>query len=110
MQRPAGTLAGCKGEPACVPDGTSAVFAVGDAQGTITVVGYRCTTCVTLVAFCEHLCDLVRGRPVSEAIGITEEKLLAFHSEVPPERQDRATIAVQALRSALRRLSQWRSD
>ena len=69
----------------------------------ITKADYRCTTCVTLVALCEHLAELAEGMRLSDAARYEPEVLIGKHPEIPPERRDRAGLAAEALRAAARR-------
>jgi hypothetical protein len=83
------------------PDGLCAAFDLEIEQPSIVRASYRCTTCVTLVALCEHLAELAAGRTVEDALGLDPEILLRFHPEVPVERRDRAALASTALRMAI---------
>jgi len=70
--------------------GNCASFQVELEAGRITRAVYRCTTCVTLVALCEHLAELAVGSSVEEAAAWEAQLLLRRHPEVPRERRDRA--------------------
>ena len=83
-------------------EGNSAVFRIATGpDGRIAAASYRCTTCFTLVALCEHLAELVSGETAAAAGSWTAERLLAFHHEVPAARQTRAALAVSAMQSAV---------
>ena len=82
-------------------DGLQAAFIIKISGNRLTGAAYHCSTCVTLVALCEHLAGLIAGRTVSEARRWTAGDLLAMHPEIPPERLDRAHLAIAALRAAL---------
>ena len=82
-------------------DGNCAVFWLDTAQGMISSVHYRCTTCVTLLAFCEHLSELAIGMPIERAFQYHPDQLLALHPDVPQYRTDRAKLASEAFRSAV---------
>ena len=71
------------------------------APDRIRTVEYRCSTCVTLVALCEHMADLMRGATVDEAQSLSAERLLELHPEIPPVRRVRAHLAVAAAHAAL---------
>jgi hypothetical protein len=99
-----GARSSAKGKPGPVvfgPDGLRAEFSVGVDASRVRTVSYRCTTCVTLVAMCEHLTELVSGLAISEANRWTAEGLLALHPEIPAERRERAHLAVAAFHAAL---------
>ncbi len=82
-------------------DNNCAAFQLEVAGGFIARADYRCTTCVTLIALCEHLAELAIGMSVEEASGYRPVLLLDRHPEIPPGRRDRAELAVQALKVAL---------
>jgi NifU-like protein involved in Fe-S cluster formation len=73
--------------------------------GRIQSVEYRCTTCMTLVALCEHVAECLQGATVEEAKALTAEYILELHPEVPPNRHARAHLAIAAARAAMEELS-----
>jgi NifU-like protein involved in Fe-S cluster formation len=83
------------------PDRNCALFNLDFERARIVKAVYRCTTCVTLVAFCEHLSELVVGMPAERALKLDAEHLLRHHREVPAGRRDRAFLAVNALKIAV---------
>lgn len=91
------------------PDGNSVVFWLEIARSRVASVQYKCTTCVTLLGLCEHLCEILVGKPLSELASFRAEDLLALHPEIPPERQSRAELAIEALRSAVKKSSRGES-
>jgi len=95
-----GVRPGLRGPLICGPDGICAAFALETERDRITRVDYRCATCVTLVALCEHLAELASAMTVDEAARYKPRFLLDHHPEIPPERRDRAFVAVEAFRSA----------
>ena len=95
--------AGIAGEEIRDAEGNSAVFRIAVVDGRVETAQFRCTTCVTLVGFCEHLCDLIRCGSIAEARAFSAPDLLALHHEVPVERRDRARLAVAAMHSAVQR-------
>jgi len=78
-----------------------AAFEVQHCGGKISDVRFKCTTCVTLVAFCEHIAELARGMNIAEAREIAPETLLKLHPEVPAQLANRADLASAAFRAAL---------
>ena len=103
LRRSRGPLIGTPGHVVFGADGVQALFAIDGAAGRIAAATYRCTTCVTLVAFCEHLAELVHGATLEQAASLRAADLLALHREVPDGRTDRASVAVAALHAALGR-------
>ena len=83
------------------PDRLCAAFHVPHEAGRIERVAYRCTSCATLVALCEHLSELASGRTLAAARLLDAPALLALHPEIPAGRRDRSTLAVAAFRAAL---------
>jgi hypothetical protein len=69
--------------------------------GRIETAEYRCTTCITLVAMCEHVAELLRGATLEQARGFSAVELLRWHPEVPPMRRSRAYLAIAAAHAAL---------
>jgi NifU-like protein involved in Fe-S cluster formation len=89
-------------------DDTQAGFLVQMDPGqvdTISDVEYRCSTCITLVAICEHIAQEWRGSTVVRAKTLTVERILEEHPEVPPSRHSRAYLAMAAAQAALENLS-----
>jgi hypothetical protein len=94
--------AGIPGDACTDRDGDMAQFwMTADDNGRIAATEYRCTTCFTLVALCEHLRDLVEGGAPEAARALTAERLLSLHPEVPVSKRARAELAVSALQSAV---------
>ena len=91
------------GRPVLAADGAAAAFHVSSRGGRIHRVVYRSTACVTLAGFCEHLAELAEGMRLEQALALEPETLLELHPEVPPERHDRAWLAVEAFRAAAKR-------
>lgn len=91
-------------------DGNCAAFQVQTEQGRIQRAEYHCTPCVTLVALCEHLSELAAGISLEDARRYEPQVLLGYHPEIPAERRDRATLAVEAFRTAVRQISPGSSN
>jgi hypothetical protein len=70
-------------------------------HGRIELAEYRCTTCMTLVAMCEHVAERLRGATLEQARSFSALDLLNQHPEVPPMRRSRAYLAVAAAHAAL---------
>lgn len=106
FRRGAQTRAGTAGTLVRGTGGNCAIFWLDASQGLISSAQYRCTTCVTLLAFCEHLSELVIGMPVEQAMRHNPDQLLALHPDVPQYKADRATLASEAFRSAAHQITQ----
>jgi NifU-like protein involved in Fe-S cluster formation len=90
-----------------IADGDAeAAFAFRIARpDTIEAVEYRCTTCMTLVAMCEHIAEELQGATLSRAKSLTAEHILTQHPEIPQSRRCRAHLAAAAARAALETIS-----
>jgi NifU-like protein involved in Fe-S cluster formation len=87
-------------------DGLQAAFAVSICDvGRIERVDYRCTTCMTLVALCEHVAEQFCGATLEEARSLCADQLLELHPEIPASRRCRAHLALNAARAALETFS-----
>jgi hypothetical protein len=70
-------------------------------SGRIRRIDYLCTTCASLIAYCEALVRLSCGRAVGEASKLSAGDLICVVRGVPAYRRDRAQLAVAALQQAL---------
>jgi len=88
-----------------VLDDAEASFAVRlGSDGRVASVVYRCTTCMTLLALCEHVAEELRGATLDQARSLCAEDLLRKHPEIPVSRQSRARLAVAAAQTAMENL------
>jgi NifU-like protein involved in Fe-S cluster formation len=99
-------LIGQPGEMILGEDGNCAVFWVDARAGRIASAQYRCTTCATLLALCEHLAELMMGMELTKAYEYDADRLLALHTDVPKSHGDRAKLAMEAFRSAVQKAIQ----
>jgi hypothetical protein len=83
-------------------DENRARFWISIGAGRIESVHYGATSCTTLLGLCEQIVELVVGQELAAASGITAERLLELHPEIPPEKQEAARTAVRAFHSAAR--------
>lgn len=83
------------------PNGLSAGFVIGIENGTITAVGFKASTCVTLVAYCELISEIIEGQHVSAADALSPAILVANLTGVPALKRDRAVLAVNSFQAAL---------
>jgi hypothetical protein len=78
-----------------------AQFFIDVKDGRIQYASYKCSTCVVLVAYCERLAEMVRGRSLQAAVGIAASTLVRAFLEVPSHRHERASLAIRALHAAI---------
>ncbi|MCC6344556.1 MAG: iron-sulfur cluster assembly scaffold protein [Bryobacterales bacterium] len=86
--------------PLLEEDGVYVRYSLEYLAGTVASAEYQCSSCVTLVAFCEHLRQWIPGHTAKEAAALRYEEVLAQFPEVPPERKGRARLALRALQAA----------
>lgn len=91
--------------PACADaDGNFARFAVATARDRIGAIGFRATSCATLLAYCEWLAETAPGQRLAVAASLTSRDLIDALPGVPIVKRGRAVLAVAAFRSALANL------
>ncbi len=84
-------------------EGRRVRFTLGVAEGVITAVAFEVTSCVTLIAYCERLAEIVTGLPLDRAGEHTDASVLAADlPQVPPYKRNLSQLAAAGLRSALR--------
>lgn len=89
------------GEWVETPQGLRARFSLAIHGDTLVEVRFEATPCATLVAYCQALADHEAGRPLHATPSQDANTLVTRLAGVPPARQDRAILAVAALRAAL---------
>jgi len=82
-------------------DGNTARFSMVIADGKIARIGFRATTCATLIAYCEYVAEIVAGFSLEIAKELTAAELVASVPGVPPLKQNRAILAIAAFRAAV---------
>ena len=94
------TLRDFSGTPVQGSEDLSAAFQLFVREGTVTRVEYRCSSCVTLVALCEHVAQHLVGQPVEIVRALKPELLATWHPEVPRSHQNRSHLVIRAVRYA----------
>ncbi|MEX0730400.1 MAG: iron-sulfur cluster assembly scaffold protein [Aquisalimonadaceae bacterium] len=82
-------------------DQVGARFSVELSGHLLSDIRFRATTCITLVAYCELLCETARGMTPLAAMHLRAAQLVSTLPGVPEDKQDRAAIAITSLHSAL---------
>lgn len=90
-----------QGDACADAENNQARFSLDLQNGKISGLGFRATTCATLIAYCELVCEMTRGLSVDMAQALTPRNLVETLEGVPALKQDRALLAVAAFRSAL---------
>ena len=94
-----------EGDACTDTEGNGARFSIAIAGGTVTAVGFRATSCATLIAYGELIAETMPGRSLDLAAGLSARDLVDALPGVPPLKRDRAVLAVAAFRSALSKVS-----
>jgi NifU-like protein involved in Fe-S cluster formation len=82
-------------------EGNSARFSVTLDGTKLADLRFRVSSCTTLIAYSEALAQLLRGLDAGLAAQFTPHELVAALPGVPALKQNRAVLAVAALRAAL---------
>jgi hypothetical protein len=90
-----------RGEPLASADGLQACFSLQRKGGAASELRFQCTSCTTLVAYCEALRRLCTGLPLERVARFRAADLVTALPGVPAVRQNRAALAVGALRAAV---------
>ncbi|HEX5777507.1 MAG TPA: iron-sulfur cluster assembly scaffold protein [Xanthobacteraceae bacterium] len=90
-----------QGETIVDAEGNSARFSVQLDGGKIAELRFRASSCTTLIAYSEALAELLTGFDAAMAAQYAPQNLVAALPGVHPLKQNRAVLAVAALRAAL---------
>jgi NifU-like protein involved in Fe-S cluster formation len=82
-------------------EGNTVGFSLDTAEDRIVEVGFRATTCATLVAYCEYIAEIVPGFRLEIARELTAVQLVTGVPGVPALKHDRAVLAIAAFRASL---------
>jgi NifU-like protein involved in Fe-S cluster formation len=90
-----------EGTPCTDSDGNSARFSIDVADGKIAGIGFRASSCATLIAYCELIAEIARGFRLEIARELTAANLVEALPGVPALKRHRAVLALAAFRAAL---------
>ena len=82
-------------------EGNAVRFSIDVADGKIAGVGFRATSCATLIAYCEFIAESVPGFRLEIARELTAANLVEALPGVPALKRERAMLVVAAFRAAL---------
>jgi NifU-like protein involved in Fe-S cluster formation len=82
-------------------EGNAARFSIDLTEGKIAGVGFRATSCATLIAYCEFIAESVPGFRLEIARELTATNLVESVPGVPALKRERAMLAIAAFRAAL---------
>lgn len=81
--------------------GNFAQFSLAVTDGRIRSVVFHCSSCATLIAYCELIAETVPGFTPEAARALTTQQLVETLPGVPVYKHDRAVLAVAAFRATL---------
>jgi hypothetical protein len=90
-----------EGSPCVDAEGNSARFSVDIADGKIAGIGFRASSCATLIAYCELIAEVTPGVRLEIARELTATDLVEALPGVPALKRNRAVLAIAAFRAAL---------
>jgi hypothetical protein len=90
-----------QGTPCSDAEGNTAGFSLDMTVGQIGAVGFRASSCATLIAYCEYLAETVPGFSRDIASALTPAQLVESVPGVPAFKHNRAVLAIAAFRAAL---------
>jgi NifU-like protein involved in Fe-S cluster formation len=93
-----------EGETVADAEGNNARFSVDLDGGRLAEIRFRTSSCTTLIAYSEALAELLAGFDAAMAAQYAPQDLVAALPGVHPLKQNRAVLAVAALRAALLRI------
>jgi hypothetical protein len=82
-------------------EGNSARFSIALDGPRLLGLRFRASSCTTLIAYSEALAELLQGLDADLAAQFTPQELVSSLPGVPMLKQNRAVLAVAALRAAL---------
>jgi NifU-like N terminal domain len=82
-------------------DGNTAAFSVDVTNASIAAVGFRVTSCATLIAYSEFIAASSPGLRLDMANALTAADLAARVDGIPAPKRTRALLAVAAFRAAV---------
>src|SRR5258705_10342774 len=92
---------GVEGAPCADAEGNMARFSLDVVDGKIASIGFRVSSCATLIAYCEFIAELTGGFRPAIAKELTARNLVDGLPGVPPLKRERAVLALAAFRPAL---------
>jgi NifU-like protein involved in Fe-S cluster formation len=90
-----------EGEQLTDAEGNAARFSIDVADSKIARLGFRATSCATLIAYCEFIAESVPGFGIEIARELTAANLVEALPGVPALKRERAMLAIAAFRAAL---------
>ncbi|MFH1688594.1 MAG: iron-sulfur cluster assembly scaffold protein [bacterium] len=86
------------GNPAC---GDMMKLFIRIEDGRIAEIKYKTFGCAAAIATSSAAAELVLGKTIEEALGLTKEDIVAYLDGLPAEKIECSTLAPQAIRRAI---------
>jgi NifU-like N terminal domain len=93
--------ASVEGDPCADSEGNRARFSLDLEADTIVKVGFRASSCATLIGLCEYIAEVTPGLKLHDATALTPAELVAKVAGIPRLKHGRAAVAVAAFRTAI---------
>jgi NifU-like protein involved in Fe-S cluster formation len=90
-----------EGRPHTDAEGNTIAFSLELSGSRIAAIGFRATTCATLIAYSELIAETVPGFGVEIARAFSAADLIDALDGVPPQKRARAALAIDAFHAAL---------
>jgi NifU-like protein involved in Fe-S cluster formation len=90
-----------EGPPCTDAEGHAARFSLDLRDGKLTGIGFRASSCATLIAYCEYIAESAAGARPAIARELTAQNLAEAVPGVPALKRERAVLAIAAFRAAL---------
>jgi NifU-like protein involved in Fe-S cluster formation len=82
-------------------EGNSARFSLDMSGGRIAGIGFKASSCATLIAYCELIAETLPGMSRDIARSLSPHEIVEALPGVPPLKHERAILAIAAFRAAL---------
>jgi len=80
----------------------TASFSLDIADDTVRDIRFQVSTCITLIAYSELIVELAAAKGARAAAVLSESDLVSALPDVPLLKRDRAVLAINAFRAALK--------
>jgi nitrogen fixation NifU-like protein len=90
--------------------GDTVEFFLQISENAIQSISFLVNGCINTTACCNTVAQLVEGRSIEEAWGITPEKIIAYLETLPPDHMHCAELSVGALYLALSNFQERNRD
>jgi len=90
---------GVIGAPAC--GDVMKIYIAVDGRGVITDAKFKTFGCVSAIASTDVACDMIKGKTIDEALGVTNKDVLNFLGGLPAQKIHCSVLAQEAIIAAV---------